>query len=113
MKIFSITYGHEFISQSIRDELILYRVKEYKSIEQKILQDVEGTFGFNPGTKRDIQTLSGGQRVICYLITLSYIIKDRGITDLLIDTTGLLESLTLENREKLETFLQVRSVNVK
>lgn len=107
---FKITYGHEFVSQSIRDELILYSITDYKSTELQILEDVKSHFGFDPGIKRNIQTLSGGQRVICFIITLVYILLDRSIIEISLDMKGLLESLTEENRLKLLLYIKSKGI---
>lgn len=112
MNNFKIRYGHEFISQSIRDELILYSISDYKNTEMEIIEDIKKHFGFDPGVKRNIQTLSGGQRVISFIITLIYILLDRSIMEIELDMTGLMESLTEKNRSILISYITSKGIYV-
>lgn len=94
MKSITIKYNHEFISNKIRDELLLYDILDFKKVEKEIISEIEELFSFNPGKKRDINTLSGGQRSITYLITLRHILSQKNIKKVKIKLVNILESLS-------------------
>lgn len=100
MKSITINYSHEFISNKIADELILNDIIDYKKIEESILKEIETNFSFNVGKNRNINTLSGGQRSVAYLITLKKILTHKGITSIKINLVNILESLS-ENYRKI------------
>jgi len=112
MKSLEIEYSHEFISNKIKDELILYDIWVYKELELQILKDLKTNFNFNIGVNRNINTLSGGQRSIAYLVTLTYILQERKIDHIQLILSNIIESLTKESGDKILAYLKKRGVDV-
>lgn len=112
MEILEIQYNHEFISNKIRDELVLYDIFLYKKIEENIINEIEKKFFFRIEKNRNINKLSGGQRSIAYLITLCYIVEHKNIKNLQISLINILESLSIKNRETVLEALKDRGINV-
>lgn len=112
MKFLTVGYSHEFISNKITDELILYNIWNYKELEKRIISEVKKIFSFNIGASRNINTLSGGQRSITFLVTLTYILKERNIDSLELKLNNIIESLSAESSRKITDYLNKRGVNV-
>lgn len=112
MRYLSIDYSHEFISNKIKDELLLNDIWDYNCIEKAILEDIKRVFDFDIGISRNINTLSGGQRSITYLITLSYILSAKKIENMTLNLNNITQSLTKLSRTKLLDYLKDRGINV-
>lgn len=112
MRSLTIDYSHEFISNKVIDELILYDIWDYKTIEINIISEIERIFCFNIGTNRNINSLSGGQRSITYLLTLTCILKERNIEHINLKLNNIIESLSVNSGNKLLEYLKKRGINV-
>lgn len=108
----NITYSHEFISNRVTDELILHSISNYREVEEYIIRDMSNLTGYNIGKSRIVNSLSGGQRAILYLITLSYIIDSYKIKKFHLQLNRILESLTMENRENIQSYLLNRGITI-
>ncbi|MGL1892376.1 MAG: hypothetical protein OCD02_12175 [Spirochaetaceae bacterium] len=112
MRSLNIDYSHEFISNKIKDELLLNDIFSFNLNESLILKDIDDLFNFQVGLNRDINTLSGGQRSLTYLITLAYILEEKNIKNIDLELNNILESLTSKNRDKIVKYLKERGINV-
>lgn len=112
MENLTIEYSHEFISNKIKDELLLNDIWDFKNIENRILFDIKKIFDFDIGRSRNINTLSGGQRSITYLITLSYILTSKNIDHITIKLINIKESLSPISMDKLLKYLSERGIDV-
>jgi len=112
MRFLAIHYSHEFISNKVIDELILHDIWDYKKIELEIIEEINRIFFFNIGKNKNINKLSGGQRSITYLVTLSFILKKKNIKNLSIKLHNIIESLSAENGSKLLRYMNKRGINV-
>lgn len=108
----NITYNHEFISNKVKDELILHNIWSFKDTEQLIIKDIDRILDYNIGLNRNINTLSGGQRSIAYLVTLTYIIKEKKIDSAKLKLTNILESLSPNTRDKIISYLTDNNIKV-
>lgn len=79
-------------------------------VEEKIIKDMVQLTGYDIGKGRNVNSLSGGQRSILYLITLSYIVEYYKQYNFKISLFRVLESLTLENREKITKYLEAKKI---
>lgn len=107
-----IIYSHEFISNRIKDELILHSIGNYREVEENIIGDMATLTGYNIEVNRNINTLSGGQRAILYLITLSYIVNSFNLKDFKVTLIRIVESLTEKNRVRVMSYLKERGIKV-
>jgi len=112
MRFLTIEYNKEFISNRIKDELLLVDIWNYTEIEKKILIDIETNFNYKIEPSRNINTLSGGQRSIAYLVTLSYIILEKKLEKVTLNLVNITQSLSPKSREKLEKYLNERGIYV-
>ncbi len=113
MKLLEIEYNHEFISNKIRDELLLYDIWNFKQLEKQIIAKIDMLFSFNIGLNRNINYLSGGQRSITYLVTLSYILKERNISEIELSLQNILESLSIKSRNILQSHFKDSGILLK
>lgn len=113
MKTIQIQYSHEFISNKVRDELLLYDIWNFKEVEKSIISEIEEYYSFNIGFNRDINTLSGGQRSVAYLVTLINILREKEIKDIELKMTNILESLSPSTRDTTLKYLISNGVTVK
>lgn len=112
MNLLNIDYSHEFISNKITDELILYDIWNYKDIETLIIAEIEHEFLFKPGINRNINTLSGGQRSITYLVTLTFILKCKKYKNIELHLNNIIESLSIDNGKRILNYLKARGLYV-
>lgn len=112
MKYLTIEYGDEFISNRIKDELLLNDIWNFSEKEKMILSDIQNIFDFEIELSRNINTLSGGQRSIAYLVTLAYIIEARQKEQITLNLINIRESLSPLSNKKLETYLKDKNINV-
>lgn len=108
----NIVYNHEFISNKIKDELILHNIWSFEELEQFIIQDVYKILDYNIGFNRNVNTLSGGQRSVAYLVTCAYIIKEKNIKSAKLMLTNVLESLSPKTRDKIISYLTKKNIKV-
>jgi hypothetical protein len=104
VKRLKIEYGKEFISNRIRDELILHNIVKYKAMEEQIRGDLKAFFYLELKHK-NINKLSGGQRSIVYLVTLKHIILNKNITEIKLELINIKESLSPQSNLNLEKYL--------
>ncbi len=112
MRYLTIEYSHEFISNKIKDELLLNDIWDFSIIEKKILHDIKTFFDFDIGISRDINTLSGGQRSITYLVTLSYILISKKINHMTLNLNNITQSLSPLSRDKILKYLSNKGIYV-
>lgn len=112
MRYLTIEYGREFISNKIKDELLLNNIWDFTRIEKIIVEDIRSYFGFDIGISRNINTLSGGQRSIAYLLTLSHIADFKQIRQLTLNLLNIKESLSANSNARLITYLNDRGIYV-
>lgn len=105
MKTLIIDYNHEFISNKIKDELIINDIWNFKELEKDIIQDIKDIFLFDISPNKNINTLSGGQRSIAYMVTLKYILKEKDIYSIKLKMNNIIESLSVENGKKLIKYI--------
>lgn len=113
MKRIQIHYSHEFISNKIRDELLLYDIWNFKEVEKSIISEINSLYSFDVGHNRNVNTLSGGQRSVTYLVTLTNILKEKEINNIEVCLTNILESLSPATREITLNYLDKNSITVK
>lgn len=111
MKELTIDYGHEFIANRIKDELLIYDIWEYDKIESEIISDLNNFFSFKIEKSRNINTLSGGQRAVAFIVTLSWILTFKNIKNPTLKLTNIIESLTIKTGNKLIDYLTKRGIN--
>ena len=112
MNKIKIEYGHEFISNRVVDELLLYNIWECKTLELEIINQIQELFNFNIGRNRNINTLSGGQRSVTYIITLTFIKRANNIKDLSVELTNIFESLTENYINILIEYLKENDIGI-
>lgn len=112
MRYLTIEYSHEFISNKIKDELLINDIWDFADIEKVILLDVKTFFSFDIGISRNINTLSGGQRSIAYLVTLSYILISKKINHMTLNLKNIAQSLSPLSLEKLLKYLTDKGIYV-
>ncbi len=112
METFDIRYNHEFISNRVRDELILNSIFNTDPIESSIMKTVQELFHFTIEKGRDINSLSGGQRSLVYLVTLSYICQEKNISGIVLNLINILESLTEKSSITIIDYLTKRGFSV-
>lgn len=113
MKTINITYSHEFISNKVRDELLLYDIWNFKDVEARIITEISKLYSFNIGTNRNVNTLSGGQRSVVYIVTLINILKEKGIDNIEISMKNILESLSPSTRKITLNYIKTNGIEVK
>lgn len=112
MKLLNIEYNHEFISNKIKDELLLNDIWKFKELEKDIVKDINDYFNFDIGLSRNVNTLSGGQRSITYLVTLSYILKFKNINNITIHLNNIKESLSILSWNIIYKYLTLKGINI-
>ncbi len=107
-----IDYGHEFISNRIKDELILNDIFDFQETEKNILKEMNNIFEMDIEINKDINHLSGGQRSLAFLVTLCHIIKKKNIPKAEIQIDNIKESLTSQKYQLLTEYLSERGIDV-
>lgn len=105
-----LDFNHLFISSSIREEVWLLQRKNDSSMIEKLMQDAREFNIHDVSDDRDLETYSGGQKVILACLLTLALIVDRKIYGLKLLLTNILDSVSADNRSKLiERFNEIGS----
>lgn len=113
MQTLTVTYSHEFISNKIRDELLLNDIFDYKHLERRVTEDIKKLYNFDISPTRNVNTLSGGQRSITYLITLRHILSYKNLDNIEVTLINIMESLSQKSRDILLNYFKKNNITIK
>jgi hypothetical protein len=96
-----LDFNHLFISSTLREEVWLLRQRDDPAIVAQVIAEA-GEFGLRGvRAERELHAYSGGEQAILACLLILATVEAAGVQGCKLLLYGLLESLSVENREKL------------
>jgi hypothetical protein len=96
-----LDFNHLFISSTLREEIWLLRQRDDPAIMDRVIAEA-GEFGIGGvRAERELHAYSGGEQAILACLLILATVEAAGVQGCKLLLYGLLESLSVENRDRL------------